>query len=175
MDTSGNKLDSDKAKGQQQDTNPQYQSVGGKRHPARQPTTSGDHDQASASQPPTAARPAGAKEEELVSEVGVPERVPIVEMREPRELPEEVAGWLERTERDDVAEPQPIVHEGRTVVGPAAPQDVEVTLPLTEEEMKKGLHHKIVESITWLARWCKRLFDKYKGKVAFKLGSRSRS
>lgn len=29
-----------------------------------------------------------------------------------------------------------------------------ITLSLTEEEIKKGLHHKIVDSIRWLAEWC---------------------
>jgi hypothetical protein len=169
MDTSGGKVDTDKTQSQQQDTSPQYQSVGGKQHPVRQPTMPADQvpaDQAPA-QPPTAARPAGAKEEEFVSGVGVSERVPIVERREPRELPEEVAGWLERVEHDEIAEPQPIVHEGKTIVAPAAPADVEVTLPLTEEEMKKGLQQKVVDSIRWLAQWCVRLIDKYRGKVWF--------
>jgi hypothetical protein len=107
-----------------------------------------------------------------VSGVGVSEQVPIVESREPRELPEEVAGWLERVERDEIAEPKPVVHEGKTVVAPATPADIEVTLPLTEEETKKGLHHKIVDSVRWLAQWCLRLIDT--GKAAYKKGVRSK-
>lgn len=137
------------------------------RRPAQQPPSSVAADQAQVQ--PQVGRPAVAKEKEFVSGVGVAERVPIVERREPRELSEEVQGWLERVEHDDIAEPKPIVHEGKTVVSPAAPLDVKVTLPLTEEGMKEGLQNKIVDSIRWLAQWCKRLFDKYQGKVAFKI------
>ncbi|MBI4100764.1 hypothetical protein HY439_03445 [Candidatus Microgenomates bacterium] len=29
-----------------------------------------------------------------------------------------------------------------------------VSLPLTEDQIKKALHHKIIDSVTWLATWC---------------------
>ena len=117
----------------------------------------------------TVGKPVGAKEQEFVSEIKAGERVPIVEVGEPKELPEEVEGWLERVERGDVTQPQPVVHRGRTIVSPAAPQQVSVTLPLTEDEVKKGLHHKLFESIRWMAEWCVRIAKKYHGKVAYTL------
>jgi galactose-1-phosphate uridylyltransferase len=114
-------------------------------------------------------KPSGAKEQEPVSPVGASERVPIVEMREPKELPEEVEGWLERVEREDVEQPRAVVHKGKTIVSPSAPQDVSVTLPLTEEEVKQGLHHKLVESVRWMAEWCARIVKKYHGRIAYKI------
>lgn len=114
--------------------------------------------------------PAGAKEQEVVGQVGDSELVPIVELHEPRELPEEVAGWLERVERDDIPEPATIVHEGKPIVSPVAPNQAQVTLPLTADDLKKGLHQKLIESFRWLAEWCWRLIKKYHGKVAYKLG-----
>lgn len=115
----------------------------------------------------TVGKPAAAKEAEFVSGVGVSEKAPVVEVREPGELPEDVKGWLERVERDDVAEPPTVVHKGKPVVSPAAPADVTVTLPLSEEGVKKGLKQRIVESIRWLAVWCVRLVKKYHGKVFY--------
>lgn len=102
-------------------------------------------------------RPAGGKEEEFVSSRGEAEKVPIVEMKEPGELPVEVEGWIERVEKDDVAEPPTVVHQGQTVVSPAQPQQVSVRLPLDDDKIKKGLQHKFVDSIRWLAEWCMRL------------------
>lgn len=119
-----------------------------------------------------AGRPAGAKEAELVPPSGPVEGAPPTEVRELGELPPEIAGWLERVERDDVAEPPTVVHQGKTVVSPAAPTQAQVTLPLTSDDLKKGLHRKILESIRWLAEWCLRLVKKYHGKVAYKLGEK---
>ena len=112
---------------------------------------------------PAGARPAGAKEEEFVSSKGDAENVPVVEIRESEELPTEVEGWLERVEKDDVAEPPTIVHQGKPIVSPASPQQGSVTLPLDDEGIKKGLHHKFVDSVRWLAEWCVRLVKKFGG------------
>lgn len=129
--------------------------------------------QPSLQQPISAARPGAAKEQESLGKVGDTERVPIVELREPRELPEAVAGWLERVERDDIPEPATIVHEGKAIVSPAAPNQAQVTLPLTADDLKKGLQQKLIESIRWLAEWCVRLMKKYHGKAVYKLQNKA--
>lgn len=136
------------------------------------PEETGDEHMAQAGGRPfeqTQGKPASAKEQEFMGQIGASERVPIVEMREPRELPEEVAGWLERVQTDDVEEPKTVVHKGKTVVAPAAPQDVTVTLPLTESGVQQGLHQKIIESARWLAEWCFRLIKKFHGKVTYRM------
>jgi len=110
---------------------------------------------------PQSVRPTVAKEQEVVGGVSPTETHPIVEVGMPKEIPEEVEGWLERVEKDEVAEPPVIVHEGKPLVSPAAPQAVNVTLPLDDTGIKKGLHHKLFESIRWLAEWCIRMAKKY--------------
>ena len=119
---------------------------------------------------PPPAKPA-AKEAEFISStssIGESESIPVVELKEPGELPTEVEGWIERAQQDDVAEPKTVVHQGQPVVLPAAPQQVEVTLPLDKEEIEKGLHYKLADSFRWLAEWCIRVFEKYRGKVGYK-------
>jgi len=43
-----------------------------------------------------------------------------------------------------------------------------ITLPLTEAEMKRGLHYKIVDSLRWLAEWCQRLVKIAHGKFIYR-------
>ncbi len=119
---------------------------------------------------PEIGRPAGAKEGEFLSggDVTPVEHVPVVELREPGELPTEVEGWIERAEHDDVEEMKPIKVDGQTVVSSATPQNVKVTLPLEKSEIKQGLQYKVADSVRWLAQWCIRLVDKYKGQVGYK-------
>ncbi len=110
---------------------------------------------------PQPVRPTVSKEQEVVAEISSTETYPIVEVGMPKEIPEDVEGWLERVEKDEVAEPPVVVHEGKPLVMPAAPQAVSVTLPLDDVGVKKGLRHKIFESMRWLAVWCIRMAKKY--------------
>ncbi len=41
-------------------------------------------------------------------------------------------------------------------------------LPLTEAQVQEGLHHKVWESIRWLAEWCVRQAKMLHGKVMYK-------
>lgn len=66
---------------------------------------------------------------------------------------------LERVERNPGT--QPVTDSfGQVVLTPSGSQQVTITLPLTEEEIKHGLHHKIVDAIYWLAKWCVRMVKK---------------
>ena len=49
------------------------------------------------------------------------------------------------------------------------PQQVTITLPLTEEEMSRALHLKIIYSLRWLGEWMKRLLKIIGGKFIYKL------
>lgn len=42
------------------------------------------------------------------------------------------------------------------------------TLPLTEAQVQEGLHHKVWESIRWLAEWCMRQAKMLHGKIKYK-------
>lgn len=43
---------------------------------------------------------------------------------------------------------------GLPILTPAGDDQVIITLPLTEEQVKEGLHHKIIDAFRWLAEWC---------------------
>lgn len=69
---------------------------------------------------------------------------------------EELKGYLEKIEREVKKESVLDDTNGQVVLTPTQTQQVTITLPLTDEEVQLGLHHKIVDSIRWLAEWCMR-------------------
>jgi len=42
-----------------------------------------------------------------------------------------------------------------------------IVLPLDQEEVVEGLHHKVWESIRWLSEWCVMMIKKYPGRVFY--------
>ncbi|MDO8452514.1 MAG: hypothetical protein Q7S79_02060 [bacterium] len=43
---------------------------------------------------------------------------------------------------------------GKPALTPTGDDKVTITLPLTEDQVRDGLHHKIIDSVRWLAEWC---------------------
>lgn len=72
----------------------------------------------------------------------------------------ELEGYLEKIEREVKKEPVLDDTNGQVVLTPTQNQQVAITLPLTDEEIRLGLHHKIVDSVRWLAEWCIRIAKK---------------
>lgn len=103
--------------------------------------------------------------------IGTKEKAPIVERVVPKELAPEVKDWMTKLETgEEIQLPQPVTDDsGQPLVSPPAPQQVTITLPLTEEEMKFALHQKVVESIRWLAEWTRRLLKIAGGKFIYKV------
>lgn len=101
--------------------------------------------------------------------VSAPEKEghPLIEdkLREPGEAlriqdqEQAVEGYLEKIEREPGEAPV-TDDSGQVVLTPSGSQQVTITLPLTEDEVKHGLHHKIVDGIYWLAKWCIRITKK---------------
>jgi len=57
---------------------------------------------------------------------------------------------------------------GQTVVQSlGGQQKPKVILPLTEEELKLGLHRKIIDVFRWMAEWCQLVIKKYPGRVFY--------
>lgn len=103
---------------------------------------------------------------------GSGEVAPTLEMGEEAEE-EEIESWAERLERgEDVNLPAPVTDDqtGQVLVAPAKPSEPDLVLPVTEEEIKKGLHLKIWESLRWLAEWSMRVFKMFPGRVVYKDG-----
>lgn len=84
----------------------------------------------------------------------------VTEMEEVLENPEigpEVESHLERIEKDP-AQMQKLADDYVKTVGikPVSTGSQKVVLPLTDDQIKLGLHHKVWEAIRWLAEWCVR-------------------
>ena len=107
---------------------------------------------------------ASAKESEgLEPQEG--KKYPVVERQVIPEVPPEI----EKVEAVAGAEAnlaQPVTDDaGRVIVSPSAPQQVNITWPLTDEEIEKALHLKVIYSIRWLAEWTARLLKKTRHKL----------
>ncbi len=97
---------------------------------------------------------------------------PLVELKETHEVEPEVEGWLEKLEREgEVVLPDPIVDDnGNVVLSNAVAPDVEevVSLPLTEQEVSRGLRGKVSESTRWLSEWARRLVKMLGNQVKYR-------
>ncbi len=119
--------------------------------------------------PPSGFSPtsAGERKETIVS---APEKTRPIEMAPAKETGPEVKDWLTKLETgEEIRLPQPVTDDtGQVMLDNAAPQQVTVTLPLTEEEINRALHIKIIYSLRWLAEWTKRLIKIVGGKFLYK-------
>lgn len=69
----------------------------------------------------------------------------------------EFEGYIEKVEKEaELANPVTDDSTQQVILSAANPQNPKITLPLTDDQIMKGLHHKIWESIRWLAEWCVR-------------------
>ena len=100
------------------------------------------------------------------------EKTPVTEFTGNVDLEPEVEGWLEKLEKEDTKLQQPVIDQttGQTVLDDSNQQQsgFKVTLPLTKDEMEKGLKDKVVNSIRWLAEWCMRMIKMFGNKVAYR-------
>ncbi len=96
------------------------------------------------------------------------EKIPIVERKE-GEIKPEVKDYITKVETaTEIDLPQPITDDqGQVVADDITPRKVVIKLPLTEAEIKRGLHYKIVDSLRWLAEWCRRLVKITQGKFIY--------
>ncbi len=119
-------------------------------------------------QPPiTPSAPVG---KERVDAGGSQEVTPMTEYTRNIDLEPEVEGWLEKLEKEQTQLPQPVVDEkGQVILDDAQKQaGFKVVLPLTKDEVEKGLHLKVIDSLRWLAEWCLRLIKMFGNKVAYR-------
>lgn len=119
--------------------------------------------------PATTGQPAAGKER--VDAFGKQEVTPMTEYTRKVDLEPEVEGWLEKLEKEDSRLQQPVVDDkGKIILDDAAKQKkgFKVVLPLTKDEVDKGLHHKVIDSIRWLAEWCIRMIKMFGSKVAYR-------
>lgn len=111
--------------------------------------------------------PSAKEQKEILSRL-FPEKHPIVERPVTPEIPPEVEK-VEAVAGAEISLPQPVTDDtGAVIVDTPTPQQPAITLPLTEEEIERGLGYKITYSIRWLAEWCKRLLKIFGGKFIYR-------
>ncbi len=95
--------------------------------------------------------------------------------------PVEQASYVERVERQvetqqpaSIQKPQPQTEDsnkgdmGKIVSAQFAVQTKpNITLPMDEEEVIEGLHHKVWEGVRWASEWCVMMIKKYPGRVFY--------
>lgn len=96
----------------------------------------------------------------------VVKEIPITLEIEPQE---EVSSYIKTIEKEaELTNPVTDDYTQQVLLKSSANQNPVVTLPLTEEQVKLGLHHKVWEGITWLALWCVRQVKLLPGRVKYK-------
>ncbi|NMC35884.1 hypothetical protein GYA49_02455 [Candidatus Beckwithbacteria bacterium] len=99
-----------------------------------------------------------------------PERVPIREVQADFEPSGEIAEFVKPTPNPQtITLPKPVEDEyGDLLVQATQISKPNITLPVSEEEIEKAFHHKVADSVRWLAEWCHRNILLYPGRVFFK-------
>ena len=85
------------------------------------------------------------------------------------EIEKKVEGYIEKVEK--AGERQQVIVDDYTqaiLLKPTDDKKVKVTLPLTEDQIQKGLHQQVWDSIRWLAVWCIRQIKMLKDRVVYK-------
>lgn len=117
--------------------------------------------QSNPSSMPTGVSPAGNKE--IVGGSDRPEGL-IDATGQEMDLPREVVSAGVRIQPTQVSIPPPVAQMGVQPAGNNVSTPAQqVSLPLTDDQIVKGLHLGIVNSVRWLAEWCvKRLKQLHK-------------
>lgn len=123
--------------------------------------------------PPQATQPGIVKEKEIgkAETLKAPEKVLVVERREPEIPPELVIdGYLERVEKDAELKTPVTDDQGQVLVTSPAAQQVEIVLPMTQESYlnPKNWHRPVVDAIRWLLEWTKRIIKMKSGETVFR-------
>lgn len=96
----------------------------------------------------------------------------------------EVEGYIERIEKktENLVDKSGLSQSGTVSQAPTVTDDMgktimaaskmsgkqRIVLPLDEEEIRKGLHHKMIDAVRWLAEWSVYIIKKYPGRVFYR-------
>jgi hypothetical protein len=113
--------------------------------------------------------PLPKEQKEVVSELfSDKEKHPVVERPTAPEVPPEVER-VEAVAGAEIQLPQPVTDDtGQVLVTSPAAAQPKIVLPLTKEEIERGLHLKVIHSFRWLAEWCRRLIKMFHGRVIYR-------
>ncbi len=119
------------------------------------------------------AHTAGSRDKERHAQMGgahSPEHAPIREVSSEYEPTQELQTWVQPVpDPHAVTLPQPIEDEyGEILLKATHIPKPTIVLPLNEQTMDKALHAKVMDSVRWLAEWCKRSILVAPGRVFYK-------
>jgi hypothetical protein len=104
----------------------------------------------------------------------VPKSKPVVDMEEIPTTPElekqpELSGYIEKVEKEaELTKPVVDDYTQQVLINPPGSGLQTVKLPMTEDEIKSGLHRKVWESVRWLATWCVRQAKMLHGRIVYR-------
>lgn len=82
------------------------------------------------------------------------------------EIPADVAPYVQP--QGSITLPAPITDDyGQAVMQAAKTEEPNIQLPLTENQVRDGLHHKVFDALRWAAEVCIYLIKKYPGRVFY--------
>lgn len=83
------------------------------------------------------------------------EKIEVVPTHPEIERHPELEGYIEKVEKEaEFSQPVTDDTTNQVILSSSSPQNPKITLPLTDDQIMNGLHHKIWESIRWLSEWC---------------------
>lgn len=96
--------------------------------------------------------------------------VQVIEHEPSVEIAPEVQGWIEKIEQEKLNIPEHIVVADDTAAQPTGnyASSPVIVLPMTEDQVKKGLNQNVKQSVRWLATWCVRVIKMFKGSVVYR-------
>lgn len=101
-----------------------------------------------------------------------PERGEIEIIPETPEISPELEEHIQAVQRGEIELPGPIdvgTHEGQPVsISPSVPQQPNIVLPLTKDELQSGKKQPINAAFRWLAEWVAWLIKKYPGRAIYR-------
>jgi len=100
-----------------------------------------------------------------------------VEVEKSAEIPPELEAWVEEVTQHEEELPQEIVIADKTTqqsIGQGNEEPL-IVLPLTQLGMQAGLLKPVSDSVRWLTVWCKRIVEKFHGRVVYRPPSSQKS
>lgn len=72
------------------------------------------------------------------------------------------------TQSGHVSPPMVSDTSGKVIMSSKSAAAPKIVLPLDEEEIRQGLHHKMIDAVRWLAEWSVYIIKKYPGRVFYR-------
>jgi len=98
------------------------------------------------------------------------QKFPVVERQKAIEFSPELKKIETTVNEETLVLEKPIFGEdGAIILDNPTPQQVVVTLPLSDDQINQALHLKVIYSLRWLAEWARRLLKITGGKFSYRI------